>query len=380
VGTDSTAETRADTALGTALDRNSITFSSEDVVAQFRATWNSVETSLYNQTIIESGTFDQAAGGTLFDRSVNKTGITFTNANNLRITKFMAISKKPTSSSNLFMDDGATEILNYLNGSSDPPTYIAWSSDLILDKTDAVGTWTDDSSAATTPTLNTSNIREGTGCINMGKDGVGSTTFWYNNSLASSINCSNVTTFYLDFRIDSSDDLNKLDTTNCLTIKIGSSSSDYKSLSFDRADLFVGWQILTIPVSSMSDTGAPDMSAVDFLEIRMITNNATDTITHGNLLMDYWRGYWQLSMTDTTLYDEQERLATTSVIRTTNQVELKSLMTKSDGNTYNYKFAALFNDSSAGDMFFATETYDEIKDSRTQITTTFKITCGIYNE
>lgn len=380
VGTGTTTETRSDTALGTALIRTALVVSSEQSVVQFQVDWVSTETTIHSQSLRESGTFNLSSGGTLFDRSVNNAAVTPSNQNNVRVTKFTGIVKKPTSGRNLFVDDGVTEIFNYLGGTSDPPTHVAWSPDLVLEKVDVVGNWTDDSSAATTPTQNTANVREGTGSLNMGKDGTGSATFWYNNPLSSTIDCSKVTIFYVEFRIDNSTDLAKFTTNNCLTIKIGSDSSNYKSLSFDRADIFVGWQTITIVVSDMADTSSPNMSAVDFLEIRMVTTNSSDTITHGNLLLDYWRGYWPLSMTDTTLHDEQERLATTSTVRSGNQVVIKSVMTKSDGNTYNYRFTALFNDATTGDMFFGIETFDEIKDSNTQITTTFRITCGIYGD
>jgi hypothetical protein len=95
--------------------------------------------------------------------------------------------------------------------------------------------------------------------------------------------------------------------------------------------------------------------------------------------MDYWRGYWTLNASDTTLHDEQERIAFTSTNRTGNQIEHISIMTKSDGNTYNYRFMGLFNDSSAGDLFMATETFDEVKDSTIQITSTLRINVGIYS-
>lgn len=385
VGTGTTAETRTDTALGTELTRDTITFSTEQVLAQVRRVFGSTATAVQGVAIRESGTLSAAAGGTMFDRSVSPSSLTVTSSNNLRMTKFVAFDNSPTSSNNYFMDDGITEILEYYTaGTGTSPTHIGWGTDLILDQADALGAganaWTDDASAATTPTINTTNTREGTGSINMGKDGVGSAVFYYQKDMAASVDCSSVTRFYLDFRVDNSTDLAKFKTTACLIVRIGSSSGNYKYLEFDKADLIVGWQRLSILVSSMSDTGVPVMSAVDFIQLRMETTNATDTITHGNLLMDYWRGYWPLDVDDTTMHQQIDRNALDQDASrlTSTTARFLSTLLLAEGNTYNYNFAALFDAAASGDMYFSIEMFNERKDSLVQFTTEFQLSVGFY--
>jgi len=382
VGDSSTAETESDIALGNELYRTTVTISSEGVLVKQLTNIPSTATALYTKTIRESGTFSASSGGTLFDRSVSATGIGFDAATEVKITKFMAFDNSGSGISYMFTDDGINELILALAGSGGGPSYIAWSSDLILEKCDAIGVgpndWTDNGSAATTPTLYASNVTEGTGSIKLGKDGVGSAVFSYKKDLAATINCSSVTKFYLDLNIEDSLDLAKLKTTGCIQVRIGSSSANYKYYSFDNSSLIVGWQTLEITVSGMSDNGAPDMSIVDYLGLFMETINATDVITHGNLIMDYWRGFWNISGSDTTLHNENFRDAITNPIRTNLSVFLTSNMGLTEGNTYNYKFTGVFNAAAAGDLYFVFKSFDEVKSNVSQITSDITIMVGIY--
>jgi len=382
VGDSNTLETTSDTSLGNELYRESLILTNEDVVLIQTSEILSTTSVLYSETIKETGTFDLSSSGSLFDRSATNTGILFDAGTEVKITKFMAVDNSNSNVNYIFTDDGINELILSFKGLGDSPSHIAWGSDLIFDKCDALGSapnnWTDDSSAATTPDINTSNVIEGTGSVNMGKDGTGSAVFSYKKDLASTIDASNVTYFYLDINIEESTDLDKLKETGSLQLRIGSSSSDYKYYSFDRASLNVGWQTLNIPVSLMTDTGSPNMAAIDYLGIFMETTNATDVITHGNLIMDYWRGYWSLNSTDTTLHNENFRDSITNPIRTGTSVFITSNMGLTEGNTYNYKFTGVFNDSSTGDLFFEFKSFDEVKSSVSQITSDITLSVRIY--
>ena len=383
LGTGTTEATRDDTDTETGLLRKAITFSTEDVVLQERSEILSTESTLYGEDITETGAFTASTDGTLMDHYVTSNVIGFDATTQLRITRFKALDNTRSQPRTWFLDDGMNEILLMLsNGTNAAPTHVAWSSDIIIEQCDAIGVgpndWTEGASAATTPTLNTANIREGVSAVNMGKDGAASTSFYYTKALAATVDVSDVTQFKLDYDIYSTADLAKFDSTSALQLRIGSDSSNYKHYTFARSELLVGWQTLVVTTSDMTTQGSPNMAAVDYVAIYMTTNNATDVITHGELIMDYWRGYYPLSVTDTTMHDEQLRnaLSTTEIIN--NLVRIRAIAAKADGNTYNYRFVGLFNASSGGDFFLSALTYDERKSASVQITAIMELQLGIY--
>lgn len=85
IGTDATAATVTDTTLGTEVDRNAISSDSATAaVATFKAFFSKSEAN--GNTIAEVGMFDQAAGGTMFCRSILSSTVAKTASISLTIT------------------------------------------------------------------------------------------------------------------------------------------------------------------------------------------------------------------------------------------------------------------------------------------------------
>jgi len=83
----------------------------------------------------------------------------------------------------------------------------------------------------------------------------------------------------------------------CLELKLGSDSSNYYSITKTVSDLVVGWNLISDSdvVSSWSETGTVG-SPIDYFEIEITTNNATDTFSAGDVVYDLLR-QWALSDT-----------------------------------------------------------------------------------
>lgn len=377
VGDDTTAATTSDTALGNEITRVAVTSSTEENVAKFVAEFLSTNAAA-GSTCQEIGTFSASSSGTMLEREVFPNSFDLSDSQDTQIISFEAVTGENTPASQGFIcDDGMIEVVEFITaGTGTAPTHIGYSPYLILEQCDAVGTWTDDSSDASTPTQNTTNYQEGTGSLNGGKDGATSTSFKYNNPLASAIDASSATQLRFYFNILNSASLNTFASSTAVTFKVGSDSSNYISDTLDRADLQVGWKRYDFTVSAMSTTGSPDLANADFIEVLMATTNSSDTITHGDLLFDFFHAYWALDPTVTILHDEQYREALTEEVRNIGEsiVTFNTTVAVGSGNTYTYNQIGLFNASSNGDLFFAQETAQLRKDSLRTIDSSIQLT------
>ena len=84
-----------------------------------------------------------------------------------------------------------------------------------------------------------------------------------------------------------------LSSGDCLTVKFGSDSSNYYSITKTVSDLVIGWNwINSYPniVSDLTETGTVG-SPIDYFEISIITNNVSDSWDSGDVIYDLLRSY-----------------------------------------------------------------------------------------
>ncbi len=144
--------------------------------------------------------------------------------------------------------------------------------------------WSD--STDMTTSLNSTTYWEGNGSLNLTKDGSSSAT-------ASTFK----TTTSLDFTdkglrlilyiIDAAA-LAKLAASNCLTIRFGSSSSDYYEWQKDLTDLVVGRNDISGLTSSNADStvGTPVLGSCDYTYVGLTADASGTTWSSGDFIMD----------------------------------------------------------------------------------------------
>ncbi len=368
LGTGTTAESRVDTALETEVARKLGTGGNDGPIGYIQLELKSTDSEFIG-TFYEDGLLDESADGTLYEHSTNE-GYSHFDTINTRITKFMAINPNKNTNSLMVSNAGVEAITSWIGGVSPVvPTHFAWGSHLILDTCNATTDWTA-STDATAAATETDNIREGTAALKLGKSGTTEAFFYYEKTLSGVIDGSNAEDIQIFVYFATSADFAKLESSDCLNVRVGNDSSNYYHINYDAADLTVGWNRLTIPIANMTEVGTVDLSTLDYLRLTFTLQNITDTITSGNVLMDYWCLTWPLDYDDTAMHDEQYRVALQSGYpsRTNTQVKFKAIALKANGNTFIYNYAALFNAASNGDMYMRTFFYDKIKNSTTQIT------------
>lgn len=155
-----------------------------------------------------------------------------------------------------------------------------------LDDADATTGWTA-SADAIAATLNTSDHAEGSGCLNLGvtfSTGVG----MYAKTISSGVDVTNYAYLnilvYLENRFDGSD--NPYVSEDALEIRFGNDASNYKYYRVGRDSLDEGqFTLLHIPIAEMTTTGTVDITAMDYLAIRI---NAPQSIAIGDVKMDSW--------------------------------------------------------------------------------------------
>lgn len=377
LGDGTTAESRGDSALESEIGRKLGKGGHGGSVGYVQIELKSTD-SAFIDTFYEDGWLDAAVDGNLYDRATQE-GYSHYNTKNTRITKFATVNPNSNTTSLMITSAGAEAIADWFGGNSpDIPTHFAWGSHLILDDCNATTDWNASTDAIAAAT-ETDNIKEGTAALKLGKSGTTEASFYYEKTLSGTIDGSNATSIQIFVYIGTSADFAKLETTGCLNVRLGNDSSNYYDIDYDAADLNVGWNRLSISFDDMSETGTVDKSILDYLRLTFTLQNITDTITSGNIIMDYWSLIWDLDYDDTEMHEEQYRVALASGYpsRSDSTVKYKAIALKANGNTYLYNYAALFNASSAGDMYMQTLFYDKIKNSTTQITHEATITVNI---
>lgn len=84
-------------------------------------------------------------------------------------------------------------------------------------------------------------------------------------------------------------DTQELSVSNAMSIRIGNSSSAYYVISFYRSDLIDGINEIDVPLTDMGTVGTPTYTALDYIYIEFNVAASANTITAGNLKMDFWR-------------------------------------------------------------------------------------------
>lgn len=154
----------------------------------------------------------------------------------------------------------------------------------VVDDCEATTGWSD--SADMTVSLNTSTFIIGSGSLNLTKDGTASV----NASTEKTVTSLNFTSKQIElfFRIDDQTTLDKFTTTDCITIRYGSSSGDYYQWTKDKADLSTGLNYIgkLDTTNEDSTTGTPVDASMDYFLIQITTNNTSDVWAAGKVLMD----------------------------------------------------------------------------------------------
>jgi len=154
---------------------------------------------------------------------------------------------------------------------------------LSLDACDATTDWTK-STDATAVTL-TGQLSEGYGALALGKDGTTTTAFSYTKTVTSKDGTGR--RLKLAVRIK---DTNALKKDQALSIKVGSSDSKTYGIILQRNQLKNGVNEFDFSLTDdMFASGTPDISALVYLSLEFHTITSSDTITHGDIIMDYWR-------------------------------------------------------------------------------------------
>ena len=157
----------------------------------------------------------------------------------------------------------------------------------VLDNCDATTDW-NKSADATVITTDLVDYKQGGGSLKLGKNGVASTEANYDKVLGSLVDGSSKD-LYLYIKIADNPTRNKI---NYIKVSVGSGGSLSNSYSYKiyKRDLETGWQMARVQysASTIEKIGIPSEVAFNYLRISIVTNNASDTITSGDIKMDYW--------------------------------------------------------------------------------------------
>jgi hypothetical protein len=157
------------------------------------------------------------------------------------------------------------------------------------------------SSGGTNTTNNTTTYKPGAGVVdntaqNLIANGTNVLKIWTRAALPVNIDDTKWAGLWL-YIIDAAALAKFKSTLTALQIKLGSSSVNYRSISFTASQLSVGWNWITSSsiVSSWTPSGTPG-SPINTFIIEITTNLATDTFAAGDVVFDLLRT-WSLADT-----------------------------------------------------------------------------------
>jgi hypothetical protein len=153
----------------------------------------------------------------------------------------------------------------------------------ILDACDVVANWTEGDDGDS-PSLG-GKLTYGAFSIRLGKSPTTSTDFSYSQTLGSTVDGTGKR-LKIDLWIE---DIFELRENMAVQIRIGNDSSNYHWVAFDRQNLQMGLNTIDISLSDMGSFGTPTDSTLDYLLILLATPTSADTVTLGNIRMDFWR-------------------------------------------------------------------------------------------
>lgn len=369
--TKTNAASISDTDLDNELGRETCEVDYNNNTFKFSKMINGFDSAYDGETIEELGVFDADTSGNLISRTTEFSPITIDSETQYFFTNFSEINQDANTVKLKITDKAIENIYQNLVGTStDYPTHVAFSTHLILDTFNATTGWTATGGAVATST----NRKEGTNSLALTKSTTGSATS-YMVKTPTAIDVSDAETIRLWIRINSSETMNKLTESDCLEIRYGSDSSNYKSITVDRSSLNTIWTLLELSVADFADTGSPTTSAIDYLYIGLTSNNATDVWTGEEVLFDFMSAVWALSESDNTLHEEVVRKAIDTIEIDGTTLRYTGLLSTAEGNTYNYFYVGLFDDASSGDMFLVNQLYLTEKDDNRQLN--FYIEVGV---
>ncbi len=154
-----------------------------------------------------------------------------------------------------------------------------------VDDAEVTTGWADD--ADITLSVNAVTFKEGSGSLNLTKDGTAGTTAGTEKTVTSLDFTSKTLSIWL--LISDSATLNKLVAIDAITIRYGSDSSNFFTYTIDRSEFtagaFVVFQTFTSS-NADSTTGTPILTAMDYFRIDVNTTLAADTWSAGDVIFD----------------------------------------------------------------------------------------------
>ncbi len=156
-----------------------------------------------------------------------------------------------------------------------------------LDNCDTATNWSASSTtseASVAVNLTPSNANEGLGCVYIAKSGTTDTTLTFQRTGLVSQNFKDKT-LKIDLYLDDTDELASSD---AVTLRYGSDSSNYYEIKFDRADLNDGWNTLLInwKDTDLTATGSPNIAAFDYFVTILELVAASTEWTSGDARLD----------------------------------------------------------------------------------------------
>lgn len=204
-----------------------------------------------------------------------------------------------------------------------------------VDDCDAITGWTD--SADLTTTLNTTTFIQGTGSLNLTKDGTGSTTASTEKTVTSLDFTSKKLSLFLKV---STSALALLATTDAVTIRYGSNSSNYYQWTRDAseltADVFTAIDLLDTS-NPDSITGTPTDASMDFFHIALETALSASTWSAGDVIMD------DIKLASSDDFTKDFSSGYPIIDKSTLQVTLRGTLATTEGNGFIIDGFGIFN-------------------------------------
>ena len=212
-----------------------------------------------------------------------------------------------------------------------------------LDNCETVGNWAESADGA--DSLNSTTYKEGSGALNLIKNAqTADNVIYYNNNSMTSLDFTDKDLWVWVYIKDTTT-YGKLATSDALELRLGNDyDTNYYYKKWDKADLAVGWNYLTMNTTDGTEEGSVTLNACDSGAIKLTFTATTDELEAGEVITDDWKlastgDYLKDFETGYPSLDENTFVATT-----------KCYVNSTQANGYNISGLGTFNDDATKKM------------------------------
>jgi hypothetical protein len=228
----------------------------------------------------------------------------------------------------------------------------------LADNCETVGNWAESADGA--DSLNSTTYKEGSGALNLEKPGTtASSVIYYNNNNMTSLDFTSKDLWVWLYIKDATTYAKLVAAGTAVQMRYGNDYNvNYYYIDYTKAQLAVGWNLLTMNTTSGTEVGSVTLNACDSGAIEITFTATSDTLAAGDVVLDDWK----LASSDD--YIKSFQATYPQINETTKMVTIRTRLASTEANGYNIAEHGIFNEDGTP-LMMSRDTFTALSKSNT---------------